>query len=144
MKVDEMSNDQDQKWITIKSFRFEAEATVLAARLESAQIPVFISNSLIASTIPLAGDQVNLQVPESALDHAKAILYDFNQDLIKNKETNFKEASQEDIAYQKALNENKQKPINWLFALIIGILIILLLWSAGFNLSILPNILDPF
>jgi len=144
MDADQVPKEEDQKWVTLKSFRFEAQAAVLAARLEAVQIPVYISNSLIASTIPMAGDQVNLQVPMSALSHAQAILHDFNQDLIQNEETDFTDATQDDIAYQKALNERKNTPTQWMIALIILIIIVLLLYAAGFNLPVSPNILDPF
>ncbi len=134
MESDINSTNEGQKWITLKSFRFEAEAAVLAARLEMAEIPVYISNSIIASTIPMAGDHVHLQVPAPAIDHAKAILYDFNEDLKHNEETNFREASKDDIAFQKALNEsNKSKSIHWVLAFVIALLIILLLWASGFN-----------
>ena len=136
--------NENRKWVTIKSFRFEAEAAVLAARLEAVEIPVFISNSIIASTIPMAGDHVHLRVPEIALAHAQAILHEFNEDLIQNKETNFRDASQEDIAFQKALHEKGYNSKNWLTIFVIIIVIILIFAAAVFNAEFIPNVLDPF
>ncbi len=132
------------QWVTLRTFQIEAEAALLAAQLESSGIPTFLADSFTASAFPMGEGGFRLQVPKISFSHAQAIQFEFEKSFKENVETNFREATQEDIAYQKELNKGNNQNYSWVWTLLFIGIALLLLRVIGRSLGILPDWLDPF
>jgi hypothetical protein len=62
------------KWVTVATFNMPYQAHLAKARLEAADIPVFIHNEHIHQLYPPALGEVKVQVPDANVKEAREIL----------------------------------------------------------------------
>jgi len=132
-------------WITIGSFYFETKAMLTAAKLEDAGIPTFVANTLSTVSIPMSSGGIKLKVPEGKVAEAMALLKDFQEEAIAAGENeDFRDATKEDILYQKKVTESKSKPLEWVLWIVGGVIIVILLRAYVRGQGIFPIGWDPF
>ena len=128
---------QEEKIIILKYFSFESQAHIYAARLKEEGIPCFVSNSHVGTALPLGGvANVALHVKVQDTEQAKKIILEMDYQQQTGASQDFREATLEDIAYEREINKQEdRKFVWWVVAIIIGtILLIIRTYSraAGF------------
>ncbi len=117
---------QDDKVFIIKYFSFESQARIYAARLKDEGIPCFVSNSHVGTALPLGGSaNVALHVKVQDAERAQALLRQMDYQQRTGSAQDFREATLEDIEYERELHEKTDYHFWWWMA-IIAILTILL------------------
>jgi len=114
------------KMTIIKSFYFETPARLYAVRLKEANIPSFVSNT--STALPFGNGSITLHIRGEDYERAAEIIRQLDEQNLKadtrDENESFRDADLEDIAYQKAINENNNKVVTPALV-IIGIIIIL-------------------
>jgi len=112
------------KIIAVKYFYFESQALLYAARLKEHGIQSFISNANTITAFPLGNGGIGLHIREIDQDKSMNIIkeLDYN-DLNGPQNVSFHDADLEDIAYEKALTNQKNDYLIFLFLIIISLLI---------------------
>lgn len=97
--------DEQIKISLLRNFNLESEAHIVASRLKAEGIPCFLSNSNTLAALPI-GIGVSLYVREKDLTTAQNVLAQIEHAFRKYPtEEQFYEADEEEIAYQKSLNQ---------------------------------------
>ncbi|MEL6865159.1 MAG: hypothetical protein AAFP19_12100 [Bacteroidota bacterium] len=120
--------DAGTKIIAIKYFYFESQARLYAARLKEANIRSFVSNANTTTVLPFGEGGIGLHIRESDQEEALAIIRELDVNNVNDPPPqSFRDADEEDIAYERALNQDEKKPFDPAIITIIIIIIILLL-----------------
>lgn len=103
------------------------KANLYVNELNSRGIYAFIANENTSDIIPLGGGGYEVHVDIDKLDEALTIIEKMDKNY--EKEEDFREATQEDIAYEKLKHERSdtKKSVSMMSYLIVGILIAMLL-----------------
>lgn len=128
--LDYFGDNEDQfeknaRIVIIRTFYFESEARLYAARLKEASIPCFISNANTVTAFPMGNGGIGLHVKQKDAKNAREIVEQLDQNNNMDVNEDFRDADLEDIEYQKALTGNQK--VDWNYILIIIILILLTL-----------------
>jgi len=98
------------KILAIKYFYFESQAILYVARLREQGIKSFISNTNTITAFPLGNGGIGLHIREIDFDNALTIIKELdNNNQFGPQNVSFHDADHEDIAYEKALEEQKNK-----------------------------------
>lgn len=114
------------KIIAVKYFYFESQAILYAARLKEHGIRAFVSNTNAITAFPLGDGGIGLHIREIDRDQSIPIIRQLDQNNRNDPQhISFHEADHEDIAYEKALTEQKHKidPILILLIIIMSLII---------------------
>lgn len=124
--------DEHTRIVALQHFFSESEARLCAARLKEADIPSFISNTNIMTTLPLGGGGgISLHIREADLEKAQNILLLW-QESQTDIEEDYREIDEEEIAYLKALKEQEIGSNQWNALLWIVIVFAILLIIRAF------------
>ncbi len=97
--------------IAVKYFYIESEAALYAARLRESGIKSFISNANTITAFPMGNAGIGLHVRETDRELSLKIIRKLDLNNINNvHDFSFHDADHEDIAYERAISE--QKSIN--------------------------------
>lgn len=128
MNEDDILDYQDyfgegEQVVLIRYFAFATQAHLAAARLREEGIPCFVSNATIGNVLPLGGSMnVSLHVRSSDTEAANELLLEMDQQA--KAEQDFRDADEEDIAFERSLHESKGIGWWWLVVLIIVFLLL--------------------
>lgn len=116
------SFDTRTRVVALRHYAFEQEARLYEVGLKNAGIPCFISNANTNTAFPLGGGDIRLHVRGRDQARADALLRDMEANLTA--EQDFRDADQEDIAFEKAVHEShlRQARIFWW---VVGITVLL-------------------
>ena len=89
---------------TVRHYAFEREARLYEAGLKNAGIPCFLSNANVNTAFPLGGGDIGLHVRRRDRPAAEEVLRAMEANLTA--EQDFREADEEDIAFEKAVHES--------------------------------------
>lgn len=122
--------DNSTRIVTIKYFSFESEARIYAARLDEAGIKSFISNANTSTVIHLGQSSIGLHVKEEEAEQATLIIrkLDYKGAQPSLKEASFHDADEEDIAFERSLNQ--KNTINPIIGIIVIIMVLIMLIAA--------------
>lgn len=123
----------DQRLLLLRNFMQESLANLYAARLRQDGIPCFLSNQNAHAAIPGGLTGIGLHIKAADQVRAAELLRLLDQQL--QSEEDFHDADQEDIAFQKALNQaplRGYRSFGWLLLLFIVLLIFRALARANF------------
>ena len=131
--------DEDIRIIPVKYFDQESEARIFGARLNQEGIPNYISNSNTTTALALGVGNIGLHIREQDLE---AVLQIFKEIELEQKDYDaqitYHDASLEDIAYEKALNQPNIR-FNWALALILILVVLLVIRIILRALGIVPS-----
>ena len=105
--------------VLVKSFDDRIVASVYAARLKEEGIPCFISSSRITDVLPTGFSGMGLHVRETDVKMANRIIAKMDFLSQKEIEEDFREATLDDIEFQKALNQKNNKIDFWIIWILI-------------------------
>ena len=94
------------KVILIKRYVFSNEAYLAAASLKAAGIDCFVGNSTMGTLVTFSEGSFTLHINEKDQEAAISLLKDFENPLPS--EEDFRDASQEDIEYEKQVREQEE------------------------------------
>ncbi|MEM1217714.1 MAG: hypothetical protein AAGH79_02335 [Bacteroidota bacterium] len=115
------------KVVIVKYFFLESVARLYAARLREAGIPSFIANANAITAFPLGGGGITLHIRERDLATAQKIVQALDDQGSVPAEEDFRNASLEDIEFQRELKKQEDDPKRaYPFVIIFFIFIILL------------------
>ena len=119
------SFDARTRVVTVRHYAFENEARLYQAGLKQAGIPSFLSNANINTAFPLGGGDIGLHVRQRDYAEANTLLGDMEANM--RAEQDFREADEEDIAFEKAVHEShlRQAKVFWWVVGIIVFLVVL-------------------
>lgn len=123
----ENEGSQPVKVVIIKYFFLESVARLYAARLREAGIPSFIGNANAITAFPLGGGGITLHIRERDLPQAQMIVQVLDQQGSTPVVEDFRNASQEDIAFQKELQREANPTRVYPFMIFLFLLAILIL-----------------
>ncbi len=119
---------QEDKVIIIKYFAFESQAHIYAARLKEEGIPCFVSNTHVGTALPLGGSaNVALHVKTHDAEVAQVLLDQMDYQQRTGEGQDFREATLEDIEYEKSLGTRRDAKFWWWVVGITFITILLIL-----------------
>lgn len=131
----------DVRVVILRRFEHEAQANIYAARITEAGIHCFISNATTGGILPFIPGGFVMHVAESDLPEARAILEEMDGNLKIQSNLDYRDASLEDIEYEKTVYQNEQKIDRWegkyiAFAIIILAIILYVVYAffSGNNL----------
>ena len=115
----------EDKIVVLKQYSDLTEAELAKNLLVRNGIPAFISNHNGATMLPIPAIRISLHVKENDLANATALIREWKSNS-DSYEPDFREADHDDIAFEKALQDQKNRlmkgsDITWLFLL--GLLI---------------------
>jgi hypothetical protein len=135
-------DQQDLKIVVARYFYMEAEARLYAARLNQEGIPSFISNANTISVFPSMSAEIGLHVKKEHLEKTRNILQEM--DRLNQEEVDFRDATHEEIEFQKILHRSPGMGIPQILFIFLIILIILILARAFIRARYLGFQFDPF
>jgi tetrahydromethanopterin S-methyltransferase subunit F len=114
--------------IIIRRFYSNIEANIYFLQLQDAGIACFLSQENISTILPLADGGVFLNVASDQVEEANELMSKIDLEKEKNKkEENFRDATVEDIYYEKEVVEyNKRLEGGWLNGDIVMVVIFML------------------
>lgn len=119
---------RDEKVIILKYFAFESQAHIYAARLKEEGVPCFISNSHVGTVLPLGGTaNVALHVKVPDVERAKRLIAEMDYQQHTGEGQDFREATLEDIEYERKLNKEQDYKFWWWVAAIALVTLLLIL-----------------
>lgn len=117
--------DDNVKVIVIRYFSFPSEAGLHAARLRSAGIPCFISNTNSVTMLPVEQPALGLHIREQDREVALTVLQEMDEQSAENSETSYHDADAGEIDYMRSLAEDAKgnKALLWVVGIIIALLV---------------------
>ena len=135
---------QPIKWITIRSFYLDTQASFFAAKIEAAGIPTFVANNLAGGILPMGDGAIKLQVPEPAVEEAMEIISEIQRRNKEKVDWDFRDATLEDIAYEKELHKKSNQPYYVVLLILVIAIIAILLRMFSRAAGTVPSFWDPF
>ena len=121
----EDSFDARTRVVAVRHYAFENEARLYEVGLKRAGIPCFLSNANVNTAFPLGGGDIGLHVRDRDRTRADALLADMEANMLA--EQDFREADQEDIAFEKAVHESHLRQARvfwWIVGLVVGLVVL--------------------
>ena len=128
----------------IRRFYSNVEANIFYLRLQEAGFTCFLSQENISTILPLSDGGVFLNVAVDQFSDASKLMQEIDEGKIENKKSeNFRDATVEDIYYEKELVEyEKRLEGGWLNTDIVTVLIFMLFFIV--IILIVVNFFFPF
>ncbi len=111
--------------VLLKKFYSSTETSLYQARLNEVGIDSFLSNSNVTGLMPFGDGGYHLHVRAADLEEATKIVNQLDKQNQTPLDEDFRDATMEDIEYQKELNSKNDPIFTNLIWAIIGILILL-------------------
>jgi len=115
----------DDKMVLLKKFYSPTETSLYQARLNEIGIDSFLSNSNVTGLMPFGDGGYHLHVRSSDLEEASKIVKQLDIQNQTPLDEDFRDATLEDIEYQKELNNQNGPLIKDVLWAIVGILFFL-------------------
>lgn len=131
-------------YINIRRFYSSVEANIFFLQLQDAGIACFLSHENISTILPLSDGGVFLNVAASQIVEAKELMQKIDVEKVENKkQENFRDATKEDIFYEKEVVEyEKRLQGGWLTGEIVMVVIFMLFFITV--IVIVVNFFYPF